>query len=138
MEHPEISFGEDGKVVSVWVGLFGSQQAVDEYIVEQYDDDRDDEPISPFAADISLTFYDHDFIETHHEQGLSRKGVAVFLEHSYGQSFGEETWKAAKSLHVGEFDTVFLLYGYNHACYPQASRQARQVTFIGTFPYREA
>jgi hypothetical protein len=137
MEHPEITFGEDGRVVSVWVGQFGGQESVDEYLVEQYDEDRDDEPISPFATDIGLRFYDHDLIETHHEKGLSGKEVGVFANHSYGRSFAALAWEALKRLQVIDFDTMFFLYGYAHARYPQAQRQSQRVQFVGTFPYKD-
>lgn len=111
LDRPDITFGEDGKYVSVWVGNFGSQGAVDSYLVEQYDEDRDEEPISPFTADIGLKFYDHDFIETHFDNDLSKKGACAFSGHSYGDSFAEGAWEAQKRLAPGCFDTVFLLYG---------------------------
>ena len=133
MEHPGIAFGEDGEYVSVWVGTFGSQEAVDAYTAEQYD--RDGEPISPFAADIGLTFYDHDFIEVHHEPGLSALGRAALARHSYGETFADA---AAAHLPPGEaFDTLFLLYGYDHARYPQAERSPHKVRFVGTYPYQQ-
>lgn len=117
--------------------MFGVQDAVEAYIIEQYDDDRDDEPISPFAADIGLKHYDHDFFETHHEAGLSNKESAAFVGHSYGESFAAEAWAAAEHQNLEEFDTVLLLYGYNHLRYPQATRPPQRVRFVGTFQYRE-
>lgn len=135
MDHPELAFGEDGDFVSVWVGAFGVQNAVDEYTKEQYDDDKDDEPISKFGEDIGLKFYDHDFMEVEHYPGLSGLGVAAFDRHSWGASFGEAAWQAAVGCGIGEFDTVFMLYGYDHVRHPQASRQPERVKFIGTFRY---
>jgi hypothetical protein len=137
MDHPELAFGEDGDVVSVWVGLFGDQHAVDAYIEEQYGEDREDEPISKFGADIGLKFYDHDFMEVEHSRGLSGLGVAAFARHSYGESFGQAAWEAAARQGLGEFDTAFMLYGYDHARYPQAAQKPKQVNFVGTFPFRK-
>jgi len=131
MEHPEIAFGEDGEFVSVWVGQFASEEAVDAYTAEQYDEDRDDEPISPFAADIGLKFYDHDFMEVHFELGLSGKAAGAFAQHSYGDY--SEAWAAAQRVSATEFDTVLLLYGYDHKRYPQRARQPQKVRFIGTY-----
>jgi hypothetical protein len=136
MDHPEITFGEDGPIVSIWVGTFGSQEAVDAYTAEQYDEDREGEPISPFAGDVGLKSYDHDFMEVHHEPGLSGWGVATFAQHSNGESFAKKAWAAARQQRIGEFDTVFMLYGYDHVRYPQATRHPRRVRFVGTFPYR--
>jgi hypothetical protein len=118
--------------------LFGSQEAVDAYIVEQYDEEREHEPISPFAADVGLKFYDHDFIETHHEKSLSSKGTGAFTRHSYGDSFAAAAWAAVGHQNLADFDTVFLLYGYDHLRHPQATRKPRRVGFVGTFPYRES
>lgn len=137
LDRPDITFGEDGKYVSVWVGSFGSQQAVDEYLAEQYDDDREDEPISPFAADIGLKSYDHDFVETKFQKDLSKNGDGAFSGHSYGGSFAEEAWEAQKCLGLGHFDAVFLLYGYAHTRYPQAKQRPERVVFVGTFEYKD-
>jgi len=137
MDHPEITFSEDGDFVSVWVGMVGTKNAVDAYIEEQYDDDRDDDPISAFAADIGLKFYDHDFLEVHHEPGLSDGGASAFAKHSAGESFADIAWAAAGQRDVQTFDTVFLLYGYDHMRYPQAHRQPEKVKFLGTFAYRK-
>jgi hypothetical protein len=137
MDHPELAFGEDGDIVSVWVGTFGDQSAVDAYTEEQYDEDREDQPISKFGADIGLKFYDHDFVEVQHYPGLSGLGVSGFARHSYGESFGEAAWQAAASRGLGAFDTVFMLYGYDHVRYPQAERKPERVRFVGTFPFRK-
>jgi hypothetical protein len=134
VDHPELAFGEDGDVVSVWVGEFGDQDAVDSYTEEQYDEDREDEPISKFGEDIGLKFYDHDFMEVEHYCGLSELGVSAFARHSYGESFGKVAWQAALSRGLREFDTVFMLYGYDHVRYPQANRTPERVKFVGTFP----
>jgi hypothetical protein len=42
------------------------QHALDSHSEEQYVEEREDEPISKFGADIGLTFYDHDFMEIEH------------------------------------------------------------------------
>lgn len=33
------------------------------YFVEKYDEDRDSTPVSEFAKDQGVTWYDHDFLE---------------------------------------------------------------------------
>ena len=43
----------------IWLGQFADESALDEYFVEQMDDD-DDTPINQFAADQGVPFYDHD------------------------------------------------------------------------------
>ena len=132
MDHPKIAFGEDGDFVSVWIGMFGSPEAVDGYTAEQYD--RDDEPINAFAADIGLRSYNHDVAEVCHQSDLCRLGRAALARHSYGESFADA---AAADLGRDElFDRLLLLYGYEHTRYPQARRSPRRVRFVGSYPYR--
>jgi hypothetical protein len=46
----------------IWVAHFESEEALEEYMQEQYDEDDDDAPISKFAADQGESFYDHDLV----------------------------------------------------------------------------
>lgn len=44
-----------------WLGLFTSEEQLDAYFEEQYE--NDDAPISRFAADQGKMYYDHDWVE---------------------------------------------------------------------------
>lgn len=46
----------------IWVARFESEEALEQYMQEQYDEDDDDAPISQFAADQGESFYDHDLV----------------------------------------------------------------------------
>ena len=46
----------------VWVGKFKSAKALEKYMEEVIDDDDDEAPISQFAADQGVAFYDHDLV----------------------------------------------------------------------------
>jgi hypothetical protein len=136
MDQSDTASGDDESFVSIWVGSFGSRTAVDAYTQEQYADDREDGPISPFGGDIGLTSYDHDSAEVNFEPALSDKGETAFSGHSYGDQFGSSAWAEAEKRQVGPFDTTLVLYGYNHSRHPQADRQPQQVRFVGAFRYR--
>jgi len=60
-----MTFHEDGDVVSVWVGSFESRSDLDAYLHPFYSPgpETDDLPLSAFAADIGLPWYDEDFLE---------------------------------------------------------------------------
>jgi Immunity protein 22 len=45
-----------------WVGQM-PEEIAGEYFVESYGDDDDETPISAFARDQGVSFYDHDFLE---------------------------------------------------------------------------
>ena len=58
----------------VWVAYFESEDALEEYMAEHYDEDDDDAPISKFAADQGETFYDHDLVYAQfHDSPTARK-----------------------------------------------------------------
>ena len=46
----------------IWVARFKSKEALDEYMAEAIDEDDEDAPISRFAADQGVGFYDHDLV----------------------------------------------------------------------------
>jgi hypothetical protein len=54
-------------VVDVFVGTFDSQEVLEQYLEETYDQDEEDAPISAFAKDQGEAFYDHDFVESRFE-----------------------------------------------------------------------
>ncbi len=58
----------------VWIAYFESEDALEAYMEEQYDEDDDDAPISKFAADQDESFYDHDLVYGQfHESPNARK-----------------------------------------------------------------
>lgn len=50
------------KNAHIWVGQFKSAKALEKYLEEVFDEDDEDAPINPFAADQGETFYDHDLV----------------------------------------------------------------------------
>ena len=64
-------------LLDIWVGNFESEARLDAYFEENYDED--DAPISEFAADMGVSFYDHDFLESSFHQ-TSTDDIAIILE----------------------------------------------------------
>jgi hypothetical protein len=96
------------EIVDVWVGRFPSADAVDAYFEETYGDD--DRPISQFATDMGVRFYDHDFIEREfHDTPVSDLG-AVLTEHSFSSSYLSEVIEAFRARQIGTFNTVLLVW----------------------------
>jgi len=72
-----------------WVGHFPAEQQVGEYFAEAYNEDDEDTPISLFARDQGVEYYDHDFIE----YGFSKKAVPaeeLFTGYSYHEQWATE------------------------------------------------
>jgi hypothetical protein len=133
-DHPEITFNEDGEVVSIWTASFSSQAALDEFLCP-FDSDSpetDEEPISAFAVDVGLSSYDEDFLESRLLETESDLATALAAA-SHSSSFAQAAGRSASA--AQPFNTIILLYGYAHARYPQAAHRSEKVTFVGTFPY---
>jgi hypothetical protein len=117
-------------VVSIWLGAFSSAASFEAYLKEDYD--SDDVPLSPFAADTELGFYDHDFLEAEFFEpaGDSRSMLAGM---SYSSSYIDKAVERAKA--VRGANAVFLLFDVEYRSSPVALGSTTPVTFIGTYPY---
>jgi len=67
-------------LLDVWVGDFESEARLNAYFDEKYDED--DAPISEFAADMGVSFYDHDFLEFSFHQTPTDDVVVILKDHS--------------------------------------------------------
>jgi hypothetical protein len=63
------------KDAHVWVGRFKSQKELDAYLEEAFDEDDDDAPISRFAADQGVGFYDHDLVYAEFLKGATPRAL---------------------------------------------------------------
>ena len=79
-------------VSHIWLGQFPSEEALDRYFEETYDDDA---PINQFAADQGTAFYDHDWVE----YGFNSLGSLRDLvePHSYSVDSIEQVIEAGRS-----------------------------------------
>lgn len=76
-----------------WLGKFTDRRRADKYFAEQYEDD--DAPVSEFARDQGVRWYDHDFMES----GFSKaaKSVEKLVKgYSYYEQWAEELARRAK------------------------------------------
>ena len=137
MTDDEVTWHEDGDVVSVWVGRFQQQENLDRYLEERYRGEpaEDGTAVSEFAEDIGLRHYEPEYLEVTHRPGLSRQPLEIVRELSYAGSFGEAMLRDLDRGTGSDFDTVILLYQYDHLRYPQAQKKAARVRFVGSYVY---
>lgn len=136
-EYPEITFNEDGNVVSIWAGSFLAEQELDAYVEAFYstEPETDDRPISAFAEDIGLSSYDEDFLEASFEPSHAGNPEKMFEGFSYSTSYWVAAVEAMRRIAPGPMDSLILLFGYDHARYPQVAKQPARVIFLGSFAY---
>jgi Immunity protein 22 len=136
-EHPEITFNEDGNVVSIWGGSFRTEQELDSYVESSYhtEPETEDLPISAFAEDIGLSSYDEDFLESDFNPSWAGDPEKLFEGFSYSTSYWVAAVEAMQRIAPGSIDSLILLFGYDHTRYPQFAKQPARVVFLGSFAY---
>ncbi len=133
-------FGEDGNVVSFFVTKI-SLQDVQLLLKEQYEDD--DAPISKFAEDIGLRYFDHDALEV-------AKGSPTLFEHenvrqlynpevnslcSYYKFFAEELLNDVERMKISATAAIFI-YGYDYKIHSHYGKKSKHVYFVNSYKYK--
>ena len=81
-----------------WLGHFPDEQAADAYFTEVWDENDEDyehTPLSAFARDQSIKWYEHDVIEHGFKEGVG--SIQELVEgHSYSDQWAEELDRRAK------------------------------------------
>jgi len=122
----EIPWEREG-VVSIWAGIL-PQADFERFLDESYEDD--DKPISHFARDLGIDFYDHDNLEASHLETCRSLRDAV-AELSFAASFIDLLPADARERQV---DTVILMFDADFAGRSKAVARKR-LQFVGAFPY---
>jgi WD40 repeat protein len=123
---------EEENAVSIWLAKV-SQTSFEEYLAEDYSDDE--RPISRFAEDLGVSFYDHDCVEaTTPERPLLIAELIVMF--SYGETFAIEVDTETKTMRLSDerFNAAVALYDQRfQGIWPKDS----PLTFLGTFSYHK-
>ena len=88
----------------IWLGRFSSNQLLDEYFEEQYDDD--DAPINAFAADQGESYYDHDWVELGFDESCDLRALIVGA--SYSSDYLSKVISRASELEITTANTFIL------------------------------
>ena len=113
----------------IWLGVFESEEHLNAYFEEQYDDDET--PINRFAADQGEMYYDHDWVE----RGFYKSGDLHELigGASYSNDYLNDVIAAATGLGIQSANT-FILADHNEFDAPKAvSTAEHRLWYIGKF-----
>jgi hypothetical protein len=117
--------------VSVWVGHFPSEADFDAYLAEQYGDDE--KPLSAFAAESDLGWYDHDYREAYFVEGGIPEAIHPMIGgFSYGASFVDAVVAAAAKRGLREANAAVLLFDCK---YHKDTDTNKRLTWLGSFAY---
>ena len=127
------------EVVDLWVGRFPSAEAADAYFEETYSEDEDEQgraierPISPFAADMGETFYDHDFMEREFHEPPQTDLAAALARHSFSASYVAQAVAAAGPDLPTPFNLVLLVFGREIARPVSVQAPTYSLAYVGRF-----
>lgn len=77
----------DKQTSHFWVG-HASQELAEDYFAETYSEDEEETPVSAFARDQGIMWYDHDFLE--HGWGTAPTIQELVAGYSYSDQWAEE------------------------------------------------
>ena len=118
--------------VSVWFGNFDSESEFEAYIFEEYGKGGD-LPLSKFAEDSGIGWYDHDFREAE----FSQQGVVsvrkLLLGTSSSNSFIDNVIAKAKEKDIEEANSFFLLFDFDYSNFSE--NNIGKLRFACAVPY---
>jgi hypothetical protein len=121
-------------VVAVWVSTVGAAAIAADYLDDVYGHEG---PISLFAADFRLGFYDQDNLET---SGISREPLSIaklLAGMPYSSSFGAAVIQTAAAAGIANAHSVVLLYNTQYQAERSGVEASAGYRFLGTFDFDE-
>lgn len=94
-----------------WVGRFPSNDEVGRYFDETYDlddEERERTPLSKFASDQGVMWYDHDCLEYGFEEGCASVPELI-ADYSYSEQWGKEVARRAAAEGFAAVNTVVFI-----------------------------
>ncbi len=128
-------FNADG-FVSIWVGVFPSEEAREEHLHERYGEDRgDDEPLAHWMGEFGFRYFDHDFMDTN-SHGMAIGSLRALIEPcSYAASYLDSAMHSAQQQGITETQFVMLLFDFRYDPSVTGVTQGKYLQFLGAFPY---
>jgi hypothetical protein len=119
------------KDAHVWVARFKSQKALDQYMDEVFDEDDEDAPISRFAADQGVAFYDHDLV---YAEFLKKATPGALIEcWGFPGKATATVVKAVEALGVDGLNTSFIADKGEFSKPKSAKGTGYQLWYVGQF-----
>jgi hypothetical protein len=119
------------KDAHIWVARFESQKALDEYMDEAFDADDEDAPISRFAADQGVGFYDHDLVYAEFSESATPRALIACW--GFPDKSTEAVVTAVEALGVDGLNTSFIADEGEFSAPMSASGAGYQLWYVGQF-----
>lgn len=119
------------KNAHIWVAQFKTAKALEKYLEEDFDGDDEDAPISKFAADQGVSFYDHDLVFAEFKKKATPKSLME------GWDFPEKSKaavvKAIEALGVEGLNCCFIADGEEFSKPKSVKKKDYQLWYVGQF-----
>jgi len=117
--------------IHIWIGICKSEDILDSFFTENYDEEDDDLPINEFAASQDVVFYDHDWVERSFSSNCSIRDL--IHSHSYSVDYLEDTLVRVNKLGI-ETANTFIMADVKLFNTPKTiKRKEMSLSYIGTF-----
>lgn len=125
---------ERRSVLAVWLADFSTAEQFSAYLEERYDERNVGSPLSAFAAESGIAWYDHDFLEADYRQ--PPLAIAELLKpFSYAESFVQAVVERATTAEIARAHAAILLYDFEYAPAGGLVPANSTVSFLGNFSY---
>ncbi|MFO0938832.1 MAG: immunity 22 family protein [Gemmataceae bacterium] len=123
---------DEYRTVDVWIGTFLTQDELESYLEETFDEDDEDAPNSRFAADQGESFIDHDFMESSFHETPSHL-THLLANHSFAGSYSKVAITACEKSGVAMGNVVVLVFGAEIDSPRSVKDAAHSLTYLGRF-----
>lgn len=120
------------EVSHIWLGRFGSQEALAAYFESSYD--HEDEAMNRLAVDQGEAFYDTDWVELTFEPGQELRDLVH--GHSYSERYLEQVLELARQAGLQGVDTFVLADVAEFETPRSIARDGFALWYLGRFQCR--
>ena len=120
------------EICHVWLGAFGSDEALDDYFEESHPTDEN-APINRFAADQGLGFYDHDWVEAIRCAGSSLEDLVGSA--SYSECYAEAVVCAARDRELRAVDTIVVAFENVVPAPVSVDAAGHRLSYLGAYAF---
>jgi len=130
-QEDSIIYSPQMQQIHIWIGTCKSEDMLDSFFEEIYDEEDDDLPINKFATSQDVVFYDHDWVERSFSSNCSIRDL--IHPHSYSVNYLEDALARASKFGI-ETANTFIMADVNDFNTPKTiKRKEMSLSYIGTF-----
>ena len=121
------------EISHIWLAVFPSETAFDEYFAESYSED-DESPINAFARDQGQNYYDHSWVERTFTKDADLRGVID--GHSYSDDYIDKVIQKASADQIESANTFIMADVEEFSSPRSVEADAYRIWYLGKYECR--